>query len=99
MTVHVTAQTEIEQNGGPVAIGSCAEVEGGRNTDGTVTATEIDVRSGIAGCSASLPNGRLEVSFRGTAQMSPPRGVGLWVVAGRRCRYPVRHRSSRAANL
>ena len=83
-TVHVAAQTEIEQNGGPVAIGSCAEVEGGRNSDGTVTATEIDVRSGIAGCLASLPNGRPEVSFRGTAQLSPPGGVGLWTVAGRR---------------
>lgn len=45
-TVHVTASTEIEQEDGQVAVGATVEVEGSVGTDGSITATKIEVEDG-----------------------------------------------------
>jgi hypothetical protein len=42
LTVHVTADTEIEQEHGAIAVGSAVKVEGQLATDGTITAREIE---------------------------------------------------------
>lgn len=42
-TVHVTAATEIDQETGAVAVGAMVRVEGQLGTDGSVTATSIEV--------------------------------------------------------
>ncbi|MDX2034354.1 MAG: DUF5666 domain-containing protein [Blastocatellia bacterium] len=48
-TVHVTAGTKIKLEYGPVAVNSIVEVEGSRQTDGSVTASEIEVEDRVAG--------------------------------------------------
>src|SRR5215475_2408964 len=44
-TVHVTAATEIERDGGDPAVGKIAEIEGTLNNDGSVSATEIEIKA------------------------------------------------------
>jgi hypothetical protein len=44
--VHVDGGTEIEQKRGPVAVGALVEVEGALQADGSVKATEIEVKRG-----------------------------------------------------
>ncbi len=48
-TVHVTASTEIERKYGMVMVGAFVEVEGALQSDGSVNATEIEVKQGRAG--------------------------------------------------
>ncbi len=43
-TVHVTTDTEIDQEDGVVAVGAAVEVEGLVETDGSITATQIEVK-------------------------------------------------------
>ena len=43
-TVHVTADTEIDQEHGAVAVGVTVEVEGTTESDGSITAEEIEVK-------------------------------------------------------
>ena len=83
--VHVSAQTTIKQDGGPVALGSCAEVQGTRNTDNSLTATKIEVNSGIGGCRPDTPKHEKEpMEFRGVVQTAPAQGSQLWIIAGRK---------------
>ncbi len=48
-TVHVTAATEIERKYGMVMVGAFVEVEGALQSDGSINATEIEVKQGRAG--------------------------------------------------
>jgi uncharacterized protein (TIGR03437 family) len=75
--VHVSATTFIEQESGPVAIGSKVEVEGVRRADGSVDARKIEVVSGS--CCGSF-------EFRGTIENLPssPGRIGPWSVGGRK---------------
>ena len=72
-TVHVTSMTEIEPDGGPPAVGKTAEVEGRLNMDGSVSATEIEIKAPpsfeFVGRVDQLPN---TTGF-----------IGDWVVSGR----------------
>ncbi len=43
-TVHVTTDTEIDQEDGVVAVGAAVEVEGLAEADGSITATQIEVK-------------------------------------------------------
>ncbi len=43
-TVHVTTETEIEQDDGAVAVGAAVEVEGLAEADGSITATKVEVK-------------------------------------------------------
>lgn len=80
--VRVSAQTRIDQDGGPLAVGACVEVKGTRNSDGSIGASEIEVASGIGGCRAG--GGREPLSFRGTVQTAPAAGSVVWTIAGRK---------------
>jgi len=84
-TVRVTAQTQIEQERGPVALGSCAEVTGTRNADNSLAATKIEVSSGIGGCRAeSSGSEKKQFEFRGSVQTAPAAGSQIWIISGRR---------------
>ena len=83
-TVRVYATTKIEQEYGPVAIGSCVEVEGTVQADGSVDAREIEVKSSASGCSSSDPSWDESVSFYGLVQEVPAGGIlGEWRIGGR----------------
>jgi Domain of unknown function (DUF5666) len=75
-TVHVTASTRIETEGGPVATGAFAEVEGAQLPDGSMSATKIEIESNVAG-----GDGRDEL--HGVIQQVPAGIIGDWVVSGR----------------
>ncbi len=83
--VVVTASTELDQERGPVGVGSCVDVEGTQNADGSVAASSIEVRSGQGGCRGrGNDDDSSEVEFRGVVQGLPPGGgAGLWLVSGR----------------
>jgi|SRR5581483_7967031 len=77
-TIHVSAQSELEQEVGPVAVGAFAEVTGTMRADGSMDASKIEVKSNPAG-----GDGRDEL--KGVIE-SLPRAtnfVGDWRVAGR----------------
>lgn len=72
-TVHVTANTRIEQKKGPVQVGAYVEVKGYSEADGSFTATKIEVK-----------NGRSESKFYGYIEALPAGGlIGDWTVSGR----------------
>ena len=48
-TVHVTAATQIERKYGMLAVGAVVEVEGSQQADGSINATEIEVKQSEAG--------------------------------------------------
>ena len=83
--VRVTAQTKIEQEGGPVTTGACVEVEGTRNADNSIAASEIEISSGMGGCrSRSSGAPKEQLTFRGTVQIAPAPGSQIWIIAGRK---------------
>ncbi len=76
-TVRVTAQTKIEQEFGPVAVGAFVEVKGSMQSDGVFVASKIEVKSNVMG-----GDGRDEL--KGTIESLPAGGfIGDWVVSGR----------------
>lgn len=80
-TVVVLTTTVLKQELGGFAIGAIVEVHGTAGSDGTVTASVIEVKSG--GAPGPLPpNNALEVM--GVVEALPASGlVGTWRVAGR----------------
>jgi uncharacterized protein (TIGR03437 family) len=72
--VNVTAATKIDQDDGPVTVGSPVEVKGGLAADGSVNATKIEVKS---------RGGAFE--FYGAVESLPAATnlIGDWRVAGR----------------
>lgn len=75
-TVHVTSTTKIERDGGDPAVGKNAEVEGKLNSDGTITASEIEIKR-------TTSNQNFE--FQGRVEQLPSTSgfVGDWIVSGR----------------
>src|SRR5262245_29235336 len=75
--VNVTAETQIDQSRGRVAVGAIVEVEGGKQNDGSIKATKIEVKF-------PPPNG-LPIKFSGKIEELPstPGRVGDWKVAGK----------------
>ncbi|HEX9545677.1 MAG TPA: DUF5666 domain-containing protein, partial [Pyrinomonadaceae bacterium] len=74
-TVHVTSATRIEQENGSPAVGKIVEVEGVLQMDGSVNATEIEVKDDVAN----------NFEFRGRVEQLPSTTgfIGDWTVAGR----------------
>src|SRR5262245_32690133 len=73
--VHVTSATEIEQDDGVVKVGAMVKVEGTKRSDGSVDASQIEVKE--------AENEDNEVEFKGTIQSFPPGLIGDWQVGGR----------------
>ncbi|NOZ28954.1 MAG: hypothetical protein GXP39_13005, partial [Chloroflexi bacterium] len=79
-TVHVSAETRIDQEDGPVAVGARVEVKGWLQSDNSVNATKIEVKSS----SDDGPGNHQYVKFYGTVESLPANGlIGEWVVSGR----------------
>ncbi|PYS59587.1 MAG: hypothetical protein DMF76_16055, partial [Acidobacteria bacterium] len=76
-TVHVTSSTRIEQEDGSPAVGKTVEVEGVLQQNGTVNATDIEVKSNTESTS--------EFQFRGRVEHLPSTAgfIGDWIVSGR----------------
>lgn len=77
-TVHVSAATEIDDSDGVIAVGASVEVEGTTGTDGSITATKIDVTQDSEDDSFG------EAELHGTVQSLPATvgTIGDWVVSG-----------------
>jgi hypothetical protein len=75
-TVHVTSSTEIDQSDGAVAAGAAVEVQGLLEADGSITATQIDVKD-----SSDIEDGSLTLT--GTATVFPKTAarIGAWRVS------------------
>jgi hypothetical protein len=73
--VNVSAATRIMQNVGPIALKDFVEVKGLIESDGSVTATEIDVES--------VPGSSRQVQIEGFVNALPAGLIGDWVVNGR----------------
>jgi cytoskeletal protein CcmA (bactofilin family) len=93
-TVHITTSTEIEQEGGTLAVGVAVEVRGLAEADGSVTATKVKVRD-----EAQIDDG--SVSLVGTLQRIPdsPSRVGAWRVSRHTVRVRETTRIVHAAKL
>jgi hypothetical protein len=76
-TVHVTGATRIKTRGGLIpAVGMLVEVKGSPRVDGSIDATEIELKKSSRGA--------LKTKFEGTVQQLPPGGlIGVWLVGGR----------------
>lgn len=75
-TVHVSNSTRIKMQDGLVALTVFVEVKGSQQADGSVTATEIEVKN--------PPQVGRKVEFQGNIQTLPAGGlIGDWVVSGR----------------
>lgn len=77
--VIVTAATRFKTEKGPIAVGALVEVKGSLQTDGSVTANEIETKTGSSG------NGRSFSEFYGTIESLPGTTgqIGIWMVSGR----------------
>lgn len=78
VVVHVSADTEIDEEHGAVAVGALVEVSGVRRPDGSVDARRIEVKM-------PRPSSETPVAFPGVVDRLPESGlVGEWLVSGRR---------------
>jgi hypothetical protein len=78
-TVHVSATTVLNSEGGTFAVGASVEVEGTTRADGSIDATKIEMKNAAPG--AMQPG---ESDFRGAIEALPASGVvGDWTVSGK----------------
>lgn len=80
-TVHVTSSTRLEQEKGKIVVGAFVEIVGNQRADGSVDATEIEVKSDNSAIGGSTGF----ISFYGTIG-SLPSGqnlIGDWTVSGK----------------
>jgi Domain of unknown function (DUF5666) len=85
-TVHITSSTRIEEDDGPLAVSAIVKVEGRPRSDGSVDATEIEVKQRApGGGQGGDDRGEGEVKFKGTVQsfLNTAGFVGDWVIGGR----------------
>ncbi len=91
-TVHVTAETEIEQEHGTVAVGATVEVKGTGESDGSITAEKIEVKDDDEDDDEGDDDGDNgndedefgQIEFEGFVQALPATAdlVGDWTVSG-----------------
>lgn len=87
-TVHVTSSTRIKQEHGQVAIGARVEVKGGRQSNGSMDASTIEVESGTGGGDDNGGGGDddngSDDEIHGMIASLPSGGlIGDWVVGSR----------------
>lgn len=82
-TVHVTPNTNIKQEKGPITVGAMVEVEGRQQGDGSVTASEVGLEKSAGGGSDDT-----YIEFVGQVESLPsgPGFIGDWKVSGRTVR-------------
>src|SRR5581483_4414456 len=82
-TVHVTAGTRVKLEFGPVAVGSVVEVEGSRQTDGSINASKIETEDPV---SAGVGNNPGFSKFFGKINSLPSTQgfIGEWNVGGQK---------------
>ncbi len=85
--VHVTANTKIEKEKGQVAVGALVEVEGMLRNDGSVDASEIEVKH-----NNNDTNNYIRLFGTITALPSDPKFIGDWTVAGKTIHVGARTR-------
>lgn len=74
-SIRVSSTTVINQERGIVVIGAMVEVKGSSNSDGSISATTIEVKSS--------PGNNSFINFQGTIESLPANGlVGDWTVSG-----------------
>ncbi len=78
VTIHVTTATEIEDEHGPIVVGSAVKVEGTVEADGSITAHHVEVSEDAEDDDFG------EVKLEGFVESLPgtPDLVGDWVVSG-----------------
>ncbi|HEX4947799.1 MAG TPA: DUF5666 domain-containing protein [Blastocatellia bacterium] len=78
--VHVAATTIIEQEHGAVAVGAYVEIKGTPNSDGSLTATKVEVQLPVGN-----PGGAEAIEFTGNIEELPSTTgrIGDWKVAGK----------------
>jgi hypothetical protein len=81
-TVHVSASTEIDDEHGAVVVGATVEVKGTSNSDGSITADEIEVKDANDDDQDEDEFGQIE--FEGFVQALPATAgfIGDWRVSG-----------------
>ncbi|HVG22005.1 MAG TPA: DUF5666 domain-containing protein [Blastocatellia bacterium] len=86
-TVRVGSGTRVEQEDGRASIGAVVKVEGRRRSDGSVDATEVEVKEagpgGGGNGGGNDDNGRGEAEFKGTLESFPQGFIGDWRIGGR----------------
>ncbi|NOZ05885.1 MAG: hypothetical protein GXP41_05975 [Chloroflexi bacterium] len=75
-TVHVSANTWINEEHGQAAVGAYVEVDGVVQTDGSWDASKVEVRNASGG-------DQTYDDFYGTVETMPANRIGMWVVSGR----------------
>ena len=83
-SVSVTAGTQIDQDKGPVTLGSCVMVKGTLSPDNSVAASEIKARSGQGGCSSAPWPQDAGIEFRGLIQSSEQQALKTILMVGGR---------------
>jgi hypothetical protein len=82
-TVHVSADTIINQEHGAAAVGASVEVAGTQRADGSIDATRIEVQPSSGDSGDSSGEGQ-STNVKGAIQSLPSSGlVGDWTVGGR----------------
>jgi hypothetical protein len=86
-TVRVTSGTRVEQEDGRAVVGAVVKVEGARRSDGSVDATQVEVKEsnsgGGSGGGGNDDNGSGEAEFKGTLESFPSGFIGDWRIGGR----------------
>lgn len=78
-TIHVTDATRINTERGPVVAGAIVEVKGNLRSDGSIDATDIEVKTDLV-----VPPGSVGFTiFFGRVSSLPNDNIGDWTVAGR----------------
>jgi hypothetical protein len=82
--IHVSASTVIDQEHGAAVVGASVEVTGTLNSDGSIDATRIEVKSGSGSSDDSSGSEGQKIGFKGTIQTMPASGlIGDWTIGTR----------------
>ncbi len=88
--VHVSSSTIVNQEDGQITVGATVKVEGFLRADGSLDATEVELRQagsnsggGSGSGSGSGSGNNSEANFKGTVQSFPANFIGDWNVSGK----------------
>ncbi|MBI3650301.1 MAG: hypothetical protein HY231_04570 [Acidobacteria bacterium] len=82
-TIHVTSATRIDQEHGQATVGARVEVKGTAQSDGSITASTVEVKSSSSGGDSGSSSTGEAVSFKGAIESLPSGLMGDWTISGR----------------